>query len=67
MPSLIGLLNATVRSQPPRTQKVREITSRGFDHKNIFSDRSPGGHSNVLEKRSDESWRLEKYSQVYVS
>jgi hypothetical protein len=34
--------------------------------KTPFLDQSPGGHSNVLEKRSDESRRLEKYPQVFV-
>jgi hypothetical protein len=67
MPGLIGLINATVCSQPPRTQKVREITSRDFVCENIFRYWSPGGHSSTFEKRSDDSWRLEEYSQVFVS
>jgi hypothetical protein len=65
-PGLFDPLGATVRSQPTGTRKAREITSRDFARENIFSDWSPGGHSSALEKRSDESWRLEVYSQVFV-
>jgi hypothetical protein len=63
---LFDPLSATMRSQPSRTQKVREVTSRGFARENIFSDQSPGGHSSTLEKGSDEDRELEEYSQVFV-
>jgi hypothetical protein len=64
--NLFDLLSATIRSQPPRTWKVREVTCRGFVRENVFSDQSPSGHSSALEKRSDEDWELEEYSQVFV-
>jgi hypothetical protein len=54
-------LSATIRSQPPRTRKVWEITCQGFARENIFSDQSPSGHSSTLKKRSDEDWELDKY------
>jgi hypothetical protein len=66
-PGPFNPLSAIVRSQPPRTQRVREIVDRDFARENIFSDQSPGGHSNAFEKRSDESWELKEYSQVFVS
>jgi hypothetical protein len=60
-------LSTTVRSQPPGRWEVREITlAEVLVAKTPFSDRSLGGHSNVLEKRSDECQRLEKYLQVFV-
>jgi hypothetical protein len=64
--SLFDKLSATICSQPPSTRKVREVTCRDFTRKNIFSDQSPDGHSSALEKRSDEDWELEEYSQVIV-
>jgi hypothetical protein len=65
-PGPFNPLRATFCSQPPRTQKVWEVTRQDFARETIFSDRSLSSHSNILEKRSDESWRLEKYSQVFV-
>jgi hypothetical protein len=66
MPGPFNLLSATVCSQPSRTPKVREITSRGFACENIFLNRSSGGHSSTLEEGSDEGWELKEYSQVLV-
>jgi hypothetical protein len=66
-PGPFNPLSATVHSQPPRTQRVREIANRDFARENIFSDRSPGGHSSAFEKRSDEGWELEEYSQVFMT
>jgi hypothetical protein len=61
------LLSTTVRSQPPGPQEVREITlTEVLVVQTPLLDRSPGGHSNVLEKGSEESRRLEKYSQVFM-
>jgi hypothetical protein len=60
-------LSTTVLSQPSGPREVREITlAEVLVAKTPFLDRSPGGHSNVLEKRSDESRRLEKYPHVFV-
>jgi hypothetical protein len=55
-PGLFDPLSATIRSQPPRTQKVQEVTCRGLARANIFSDRTPDGHSSTPEKRSDGDW-----------
>jgi hypothetical protein len=61
------LLSTTVRSQPPGPREVREITlTEVLVRQTPLLDQSPGGHSNVLGKRSDESRRLEKYTQVFV-
>jgi hypothetical protein len=63
---LFNPLSVIVCSQPPRTRMVREITCRDFVCENIFSDWSPSGHSSTFEKRSDEDWELEEYSQVFA-
>jgi hypothetical protein len=60
-------LSTAVRSQPSGPREGREITLADvLVAKTPFLDRRPGGHSNVLEKRLDESRRLEKYLQVFV-
>jgi hypothetical protein len=60
-------LSSTIRSQPPSPREVQEITlAEVLVAQMPILDRSPSGYSNVLEKGSDESRRLEKYSQVFV-
>jgi hypothetical protein len=65
-PGPFNPLSTTVCLQPPRTQKVREITSQGFTRENIFFDRSPGGHSSAFEERLEEGCELKEYLQVFM-
>jgi hypothetical protein len=61
------LLSSIVCSQPPGPREVQEITlTEVLVVQTPLLDQSPGGHSNILGKGSDESQRLEKYSQVFV-
>jgi hypothetical protein len=60
-------LSSTIRTQPPGPREVREITlAEVLVAQMPILDRSLSGHSSVLEKGSDQSQRLEKYSQVFV-